>query len=114
MQPEQIAHEKAESGMRRSLEHAEAESPGWSELAFKFVRLFWSQRGDKQCVGRDIVLAAKEYGLIQPPTDKAWGAVLKRAAKAGVMVRVGTAKDTNRHGNLVPLWAAAKDGGQPR
>lgn len=97
---------RADDGMRRSLENAESEIAGWGDLAFRYIEFFCSTRKGKRFIGRDVVIASKDYGLIQAPNDKAWGAVIQRAAKYKLIVRVGTTKDANRHGNPIPLWEA--------
>jgi hypothetical protein len=43
-------------------------------------------------------------GVIQPSNAKAWGGPIQRAAREGLIKRIGFDEDPNRHGNPVPLW----------
>ena len=101
-----FARAARDEGISRAVDHAESDSPGWGELAFRYIQLYAQQHRGERFIGRDIVLASKAYGLIQPPTDKAWGGPMQKAAKRGVLRKVGTAPDPNRHCNPVPLWEA--------
>ena len=101
-----FARAARDEGIRRSESRANEAIPGWSDLAFQFIQLYAQRNRGKQFIGRDVVLAAKAYGLIDPPNDKAWGGPMQRASKAGVIRKVGVAQDPNRHCNPVPLWLA--------
>lgn len=101
-----FAKAQRDAGITRAVSNAEGKTPGWSDLALAWIRLYaYEHRGEK-FIGRDIVLASRNAGVIQPPNDKAWGGPMMRAARAGVIRKVGTAPDPNRHCNPVPLWEA--------
>lgn len=107
--PEQLTIEhaiaRADEGMRRSLERAERETPDWGDLAYRFLEGY--ARAHERFAGWMVVKAAANLGdFPTPPNAKAWGAVIQRAARAGVIERVGIAKDPNRHGNPIPLWGS--------
>lgn len=102
-----FARAARDEGISRAVDRADRAVAGWSDLAFEFIKLFAQQSGGNEFIGRDIVVAAKSYGLIQPPNDKAWGGPIQRAARAGIIRRVGAAPDPNRHMVLVPLWVMA-------
>jgi len=101
------ARRAAQAGIDQAAEGAERGVNGWGDMAFAFVKLYALQNKGRRFVGRDIVLASKAKGIIQPENDKAWGKPIQRAATEGIIRRVGFAEDTNRHGNPVPLWEAA-------
>jgi hypothetical protein len=48
--------------------------------------------------------ASKEWGMVQPPTDRAWGPVYRRALKMGVIERDGTGVSLRRHASICPRW----------
>jgi hypothetical protein len=50
------------------------------------------------------VQASVAKGVIQPSNAKAWGGPIQRAAREGLIKRIGFDEDPNRHGNPVPLW----------
>lgn len=93
--------------MQRAVDAADGRVPKWSDVALEYVRLYAIQHRGERFIGRDVTQAAKAYGLEAPTNDKAWGAVLMRAAREGVIVRVGYAQDPNRHLSPVPQWEAA-------
>ena len=96
------ARAQGEDGARRALSHAEADVPTWGWLA----RLFLEQyaRSHKRFTSFDLRAAAREWGLVMPPTDKAFGAVFKRAAKEGVIRGIGYAPHPERHASPTVLW----------
>lgn len=97
---------RADDGMERALAHAEQECDRWGELAWRFIQLYALKHKGERFTGRQIVLASKTYGLIQPPTDKAFGGPIQRAVRAGIIRKVGFAPDPNRHCSPVPLFEA--------
>ena len=102
-----FARAARDEGMARAEDKANREVSGWSELALQYIRLFASTRKGVTFTGLELRLASIEYGLIQPTNPKAWGSPLQRASRMGIIKRVGTVPDPNRHCNPVPLWKAA-------
>jgi len=107
LNPREIARRLAQDGIDHAAAGADRQVNGWTSTAFEFVKLYALQNKGKRFLGRDIVLASKDKGIIQPENDKAWGAPIQRAAAEGIIRRVGTSEDPNRHNNPVPLWEAA-------
>lgn len=98
-----IARSQAEEGMRRSLEHAEAELDNWGDIAFEFLKAY--ARSHESFAGWMVVRKSENDGHFPTsPNAKAWGAVIHRAARLKIIERVGTTKDPHRHGNPIPLW----------
>ena len=97
------AIQQAEAGMRQALDHAESDIPGWGELAYQRI-VAYAKQHERFCGWMVVKAAAMDPAFPAPPTEKSWGAPMKRAAHAGIIERVGTAKDPNRHGNPIPLW----------
>lgn len=95
-----------DEGIQLAEGKANSEITGWSELALNYIKLFVLQRKGTTFTGLDIRLASIEYGLVQPSNSKAWGGPLQKAARLGIIKRVGTTADPNRHLNPVPLWSA--------
>lgn len=96
----------AQDGINRAVEHAEEVTPGWSDVAFQFVKLHAMRNKGARMTGYEIVQAALQYGVPKPPTDKAFGGPIQRAARSGILKKVGTVADPNpnRHGSEVALW----------
>lgn len=102
-----FARAERNEAMQRAVDAADGRVPKWSEVAYQFVRLYAQQHRGERFIGRDITQAAKAYGLESPASEKAWGAVLQRAARERVIERVGYAQDPNRHASPVPQWVSA-------
>lgn len=102
-----IAKRAAQDGIDQAVAGADREISGWSQQAFEFVRSYAIAHRGQQYIGHDIVQASIAAGIAQPTNSKAWGAPIQRAAREGLIVRVGYSPDPNRHTNPVPLWATA-------
>lgn len=92
------------AGMVLAAEHAEAVSPGWKESAYQFLRDF--ARTHEKFISENVSDAHIAAGLEQPPTLKAWGSIYQKAAKAGLIARVGFEISRRRHLSPTPLWAS--------
>lgn len=101
------AKRDAQAGIDQAVDAADRAAEGWSELAFRFVKSYAASMQGKQYIGHDIVRASEVIGVAQPPNPKAWGGPIQRAAREGLIKRVGFAPDPNRHTNPVPLWETA-------
>lgn len=101
---ETLARREAQEGIERAVEAADREHEGWSEVAFRYVKLYATMNRGKRVIGREIVEASKRDGIIQASNDKAWGGAIQRAARAGLLRKEGFSSDHNRHTNPVPLW----------
>lgn len=80
--------------------------PGWTDLAFAyFVR--WCQGKRGQVITAEDVTDeyAMDANFVQPHDDRAWGAVIKRAIKAGVIVYVDPyGRRRKGHGSYCPRY----------
>jgi hypothetical protein len=103
--PAAIAREKAEQGMRRTLSAAERRTPGWGDIAYEFLRDY--AKVNERFTGWMVVRSAAER-IPEPPNPKAWGSVIQKAARAGVIRKVGTTPDVHRHGNPIPVWESVR------
>jgi hypothetical protein len=92
--------------MKSAVEHADRVSHAWSALAFMFVQQYASRRTEgERFLTEDIVKAASEWGVTDPPDRRAWGAVINRAVRAGFIVRDGYRED--RYCSPKSLWRKA-------
>lgn len=99
--PSAVARERAELGMQRTLDLAERETPGWGAIASEFLRQYAKDNG--RFTGWMLVRSAADR-IPQPPNPKAWGSVIQRAARAGIIRKVGFVPDVHRHNNPIPVW----------
>lgn len=96
------ARKARDDGMARAVDHADRDAPGWSNEAYSFLISY--ARTHDQFIAEQFVAYAEHSGLIVPPTGKAYGAVFKRGAKAGIIERIGFGVSTKRHASPTPLW----------
>lgn len=93
---------RRDAGIQRAADHAEREAPGWGEGAVAFVQ--WYARHNREFLAEDVIESYIRVGLPEPPDGRAWGAVIRRAAKLGAIQKAGYRPA--RSSNLSPkvLW----------
>lgn len=92
-----------DAGMARSLEHAERLTQNWGDLAYTFLLIF--ARSNASFISEDVSDASKASKTFpQPPTDRAWGQVYRRALKQGIIVQDGSGRSRRRHASICPRW----------
>ena len=98
-----FAQAQRDRGIASSAAHAEQVIDGWSNLALEYVRLF-AMRNSGTFTAEDVLEAADRDGIIKPPTDRAYGAVFRRAARLGIIARAGTGVCRKRHMSICVAW----------
>lgn len=91
------------SGMNQAETHANHLHHGWSHEAYSFLEGY--ARINPTFMAEDVRTASA--GVVPPPPSKrAWGAVIVRAAKAGIITSLGTRKVKNprAHCANATLW----------
>lgn len=92
---------KRDMAIAQSADHAERVSPEWKERAYSALKQFCTTH--ERFTSYDF----RHAGLIlSPTTDKAFGAVFQRAARAGIIANVGYEKHPERHLSPTVLWAS--------
>ena len=118
------ARQRADRGIESSRQHAEQDAPGWGEMALTMVRWF-SKVKDRQyesslltgpVVGRNhYAWTAEEcrlwcaaHDLPDPPELRAWGSVIQRALREGLIVKTGGFRATaSSNGSVRALYRKA-------
>jgi hypothetical protein len=86
-------------GMRAAEEAANNDQPGWSERALD--ELLEVGRN----LGRFTIEQLREASTLESPTDeRAWGGVIQRASRAGLIARCGFAPAKSSNGSPKPVW----------
>lgn len=93
-----------EAGMRIAADNAEVHHLGWNEQAYDFLCDY--AKGHQSFISEDVSDASKEAGFPQPPTDRAWGSVYRRAIKNDVIIHVGSGRSRRRHASICPRWGS--------
>ena len=91
-------------GIERAIDHADRTDVFWSDTAYAHVMEFC--RVQKAFLTEEARAFAESRGLNPPPDGRAWGAVMRRAAKNGLIQRIGY--KPAKSSNLSPkcLWGA--------
>lgn len=93
-----------DAGMKLASESAEQDSWGWNEAAYNFLTGFVNAR-QGSFMAEEIRNASA--GLIpEPPSKRAWGGIMMRAAKAGLIRKVGYGQVSNprAHKCFATVW----------
>ena len=100
-----------DEGMRQAVEHADAVHGNWSERAMDmlkdYLELLRYGLGEGQQFTSEMVREyAEQMGLPDPPDKRAWGAVMVKAARAGLIVKKGwtTSRNPKVHCSPTSLW----------
>lgn len=93
------ARRERDAGMSRALSHAERVNDGWSDVALAKLTIY--ARTHAQFTSYDFRQA---YTGPESPTPKAFGPVFLKAAKQGVIQRVGYQPHPERHCSPTPAW----------
>lgn len=95
-----------DDGMQRAVDHANRVSPSWQERAIEHVRAFALEQREFMC--EEARRFAEGRGMSPPPDKRAWGAVMMKCAKLGIVEKIGLgyAKDPKVHMNPASVWRA--------
>jgi hypothetical protein len=99
--------ELTDAGIKQAVDHADSVNEGWSEQAYnvldEYSQMFAAYPDFQIEEVRDY---ADRMGLEKPPSNRAWGGVVRRAVKAGLIERVGFKATNNKvaHGSLAAVW----------
>ena len=99
------ATQAKEAGMNQAIEHADQVNANWSEGAYQLLLKFLSIHvGSFQAEEVRSYAALIDFPL--PPSNRAWGAIIVRAVKAGIIKRIGYAPVRNIKAHKTPaaLW----------
>lgn len=90
-------------GMQQAIDHANRVDPSWADTVYTYLRVY--ARTHPSFTTEDVRRAAGDE-VPTPPDKRAWGGVVNRAVRAGVVARSGfvQAKDPKVHCNVVTLW----------
>ena len=96
------ARQRRDTGMRSSVEHADDVSPSWSDRALALVAQYAQKH--PEFMAEDAREYAHKSGLPVPPDGRAWGAVIQRAHRAGLIMAVGYAPSRSSNQSPKVLW----------
>lgn len=92
-----------EDGMKRAVDHANAVHKEWSEVAYDFLKGYIEI--NPMFMTEDVRFASQ--GIVpSPPSQRAWGSVIRRAAVEGIIFKAGTksVKNGKAHMAFATVW----------
>jgi hypothetical protein len=96
-----------DAGMAKSLTHANSVHTDWGRKAYGImIHYLWiTSRGVGTFMTEDLRAYARGR-ISKPPDDRAWGGIIMRAVREGLIVRHGYArhKDPSRHAGPSTVW----------
>jgi hypothetical protein len=94
-----------DEGIKRAVDHAEREAPGWQSRAVEFIARFARANAGEFFV-EDIRTWAHNNGLDEPPHARAWGAAILLARKRGLVTFVEYRKKPHDGAHKTPasVW----------
>lgn len=97
-----------EIGIQQAVEHANRIMPDWSENAYRYLESYIVLHKRHHRFMTEDVRRAAELSLKVPipPSKRAWGAIILRACKSGIIKKVGhdKVKNTNAHSAFASVW----------
>lgn len=102
------AENSKNAGMLLAEEHANRKISGWSNAATSYLKGFLSIHSEP-FLAEEVREYAKVNGLEDAPSQRAWGGVMTRAARAGIIKNIGFRLTTNPVAHRTPatLWCKA-------
>lgn len=102
VKPLRTARIERDVGIQRAIDHAETIEPDWGERAYQWIRGYAMHC--RQFISEECTALAAKSGIESPADPRAWGHPFKRAAREGVIQKVGYGISNNRHRSPTPLW----------
>lgn len=100
------AEQLRDAGMALALEHADAKIPKWGDMCYELLKQYLVITSGTFLTEYFRPWAESIKGLPAPPTPKAYGPVMNRAARAGIIKHLGYAPTSNPKGHKHPssIW----------
>ena len=105
--------ELANQGIKKAVDHANRVTPKWAEMAYDcFLSYLGCCPSGYNFMAEDVRdFSTRHYpfmhdGLPEPPNLRAWGGIMRRVQRAGVIRAIGTRKvsNTKAHCANATLW----------
>lgn len=98
------ATEAKQKGMIQAIENADNHNKSWSVLAYRYLCDYVSKHKEP-FLTEDVRLSSTNV-VPQPPSNRAWGQIIIKASKSGVIHKIGygTTKSKKSHRTPASLW----------
>lgn len=99
--------ERGEAGIYSAEKHAERFVEGWRLEAADYLRAFARANRGRDFLAEEIAPWAYDHGCNYPPDQRAWGGIIQKANRLGIIEPTGLAAKNKLSGNNStwrPLW----------
>ena len=95
--------ELRDKGIKKALDNANNTHDKWSDKAYNFLLKYIKYQYEFMT---EDVRVASEKAIPKPPSNRAWGSVILRASRSGLINRVGFAnvKNAKAHKTPASVW----------
>jgi hypothetical protein len=95
--------ELRDKGIKKALDNANNTHDKWSDKAYDFLLKYIKYQYEFMT---EDVRVASEKAIPKPPSNRAWGSVILRASRSGLINRVGFAnvKNAKAHKTPASVW----------
>ncbi len=103
------ARAKADAGMRQALERAHGIEPSWGDRAYLWIVEY--AKTHRRFISEECTQMGDASGFASPADARAWGVPFRRAARQGIIRKIGFGISQRRHLSPTPLWESLIYGG---
>ena len=95
--------ELRDKGIKKALDNANNTHDKWSDKAYNFLLKYIKYQYEFMT---EDVRVASEKAIPKPPSNRAWGSVILRASRSGLINRVGfpNVKNAKAHKTPASVW----------
>ena len=97
-----------DKGIKQAIDNANDTHDKWSDKAYKFLLDYikYGEGRDQYEFMTEDVRMASEGEIPKPPSNRAWGGIILRAVRAGLISRVGfsNVKNVKAHKTPATVW----------
>lgn len=107
--PEPTGAELRDDGIERAVSHANEKHEDWADSAYNFLLMYMRKPNHQEFMAEEVREAA--YGIVaEPPSLRAWGGIIRKAAIAGYIERIGFQSVKNPKAHCAPcaVWKVVK------
>jgi hypothetical protein len=90
-----------DDGIQRAVDHADADAPGWSTLAYNFL-VEYARTHERLQIW--MVNQESKKVIPVPENEKAWAGPTQKAIKRGIIKKIGFAPNPKRHATDAPVY----------
>ena len=92
-----------DKGIKKAIDNANSTHEKWSDKAYKFLLDYI--KSHQEFMTEDLRIAS-EKEISKPPSNRAWGGIILRAVRAGLIHRVGfsSVKNVKAHRTPATVW----------